>query len=175
MQREKALAVTGHRWQKLPFGEDESDARCVALVNIITGALTYRVEGGISHILCGLALGFDTLVAEAVIRLMETIYPYITMEAVLFCPNQSEPWTLEQKQRFERILTYCIAPPTITSPEYVKGCEMIRNRYMVDNSGVLLAGWDGSPSGTGNTVRYARETSVPVIQVNPRNLGKRRE
>jgi len=172
MQKQKALSVTGHRWHKLPFGENEDDSRCKALVGIITGELLQQIERGISHVICGMALGFDTLVAEAAINLQLTAYPHITLEAALICPEHAGKWRLEQRRRLDRILEYCVAPPTITSPVYKTGCEMVRNRYMVDASCILLAGWDGSPSGTGNTVRYAQEKQVPVVQINPRDLGK---
>lgn len=170
MQKKCTLSVTGHRWHKLPFGTDESDPRCKALVDSITRTLAKQIEAGISHIISGMALGFDTLVAEAVISL-QAAYPHITLEAALFCPEQTVKWQSCQRRRFERIMEHCLSPPTITSPQYIKGCEMVRNRYMVDSSCVLLAGWDGSPSGTGNTVRYAREKRVPVIQINPRKTG----
>ena len=45
-----------------------------------------------------------------------------------------------------------------------------RNRYMVDHADVLIAVWDGSPSGTGKTVRYAHQQGKSVITINPRTL-----
>ena len=32
-----------------------------------------------------------------------------------------------------------------------------KNEYMVDNSDYVIAVWNGKPSGTGNTVTYARK------------------
>lgn len=164
------MSVTGHRWHKLPFGTNEEDHRCVALVENINEILTQQFDDGITHIICGMALGFDTLVAEAVIRLRQTKYQHITLEAALFCPGQSDPWTPAQKKRFDKILQHCLQPLTITSPTYTRGCEMIRNRYIIDNSRVLLACWDGRPSGTGSTVKYAVKVGVPYIQTDPNSL-----
>lgn len=166
--RQETLSVTGHRWHKLPFGTNEKDPRCIALIETMTATLSSQFDDGITHVIVGMALGFDILVAEAVIRLRKTRYPNVTLEAALFCPGQSDPWTAEQRERFNSILQHCQQPPTITSPVYKKGCEMIRNRYMVDSSRILLACWDGMPSGTGITVKYAVSVGVPYIQINPK-------
>ena len=50
-----------------------------------------------------------------------------------------------------------------------------RNRYMVDQADVLIAVWDGSPSGTGKTVRYAHQQGKPVIIINPVSLDLTQE
>ena len=43
-----------------------------------------------------------------------------------------------------------------------------RNRYMVDHSGLLLAVYDGSPTGgTCFTIRYALQRGVPYIELRP--------
>ena len=42
---------------------------------------------------------------------------------------------------------------------------MRRNRYMVDRSSVLVACYDGKPGGTWNTIRYAMDKDVEVIQL----------
>lgn len=42
-----------------------------------------------------------------------------------------------------------------------------RNEWMVDNADVLLAVWDGSAGGTGNTVNYAIKQKVDIFRINP--------
>ena len=41
---------------------------------------------------------------------------------------------------------------------------------MVDHAEIVLAVWNGSPSGTGQTVWYARETGKPVWIIRPDTL-----
>ena len=130
MQKKGTLFVTGHRWHKLPFGTDESDLRCKALVGVVTRTLTEQIEAGISHVICGMALGFDTLVAEAFIRL-QAAYPHVTLEAALICPGQSGKWQPSRWQHLESILEFCLSPSTITRPVYVTVCEIARNRHLV--------------------------------------------
>ena len=45
-----------------------------------------------------------------------------------------------------------------------------RNKYMVDNSQIVIAVWNGKPSGTANTVKYAREQGKTVIVIDPQTL-----
>ena len=50
-----------------------------------------------------------------------------------------------------------------------------RNRYMVDHADVLIAVWDGSPSGTGKTVRYAHQQGKSVTVIDPVSLDVTQE
>ena len=50
-----------------------------------------------------------------------------------------------------------------------------RNRYMVDHADVLIAVWDGSPSGTGKTVRYAHQQGKSVTIIDPVSLDVTQE
>ena len=42
-----------------------------------------------------------------------------------------------------------------------------RNKYMVDHSAVVIAVWNGKPSGTGNTIRFAKERGCKIKIINP--------
>ena len=44
------------------------------------------------------------------------------------------------------------------------------NKYMVDNSQIVIAVWNGKPSGTGNTVKYAQEQGKTVFIIDPQTL-----
>lgn len=45
-----------------------------------------------------------------------------------------------------------------------------RNKFMVDQASIVIAVWDGSPSGTANCVRYAREMGRSIIYIDPTTL-----
>ena len=49
-------------------------------------------------------------------------------------------------------------------------CMQKRNRYMVDKADMVIAVWNGSPSGTGKTVAYAKEQGKPVLMIDPESL-----
>ena len=46
----------------------------------------------------------------------------------------------------------------------------VGNKYMVDNSQIVIAVWNGKPSGTGNTVKYAQEQGKTVFIIDPQTL-----
>ena len=46
---------------------------------------------------------------------------------------------------------------------------------MVDHADYILAIWNGCPSGTGNTVRYAHRKGKSIIVINPASLDVTRE
>ena len=45
-----------------------------------------------------------------------------------------------------------------------------RNRYMVDHADLLIAVWDGRPSGTGKTVQYTQQQGKPALVIDPKSL-----
>ena len=54
---------------------------------------------------------------------------------------------------------------------YTHGCMQKRNMYMVDSADRVIAVWDGSGSGTGNTVKYALSSGKPVYRIDPDTLS----
>lgn len=90
----------------------------------------------------------------------------ITLEAVLPCEDQDRKWRREDIERYRQILKRCdIVFPLQKS--YTSGCMEQRNRYMVDHSQFVIAVWDGQPSGTGGTIRYAKGLGKTVIVLAP--------
>ena len=45
-----------------------------------------------------------------------------------------------------------------------------RNEYMVDNSDIVIAVWDGTKGGTYNCVQYAKKLGKEIIYINPKEL-----
>ena len=43
----------------------------------------------------------------------------------------------------------------------------LRNRYMVDNSDLVIAVWNGTKGGTCNCVKYAKKKDKSIIFINP--------
>ena len=72
MERSKTCAFTGNRPQKLPWGEDESDYRCIAVKNRIREEVLAAIERGYDTFICGMALGGDTYFAEEVLEIKKT-------------------------------------------------------------------------------------------------------
>ena len=150
------LAFAGHRPEKLPWGSDESDPRCIALKRQIIEAVRTAAGEGYDTFLCGMARGCDFYFAEAVISLG------LRLEAWLPCPSQADRWSEADRSRYTALLMDCAAV-YMTEAAYSRGCMLRRNRKMVDAADGLLTVYDGSPGGTGAAIDYARKRGKRVI------------
>ena len=165
----KTCAFTGHRPQSLPFGFDESDKRCASLKSVMRDQIVALIENeGVTHFITGMALGVDMYAAEIVLDL-KSKYPHITLESAIPCETQAIKWPVASRERYYNIAAKC-DKETMLQREYTSDCMDKRNRYMVDHADYILAVWNGCPSGTGNTVRYAHKMSKSIIVINPASL-----
>jgi len=162
-ENEKSCSFTGHRAAKLPWKYDEADPGCIAFKEKLAAVISAVYESGITHFISGMALGCDMYCAEAVIELRRE-HPDITLEAAVPYDGQDEKWGASLQKRYRSILTAC-DKVTLIQDKYTPGCMMRRNRYMVDNSSVLIACYEGLSGGTWNTIRYAAEQDKEVIHL----------
>ncbi len=125
-------------------------------------------KDGIRHFLTGMALGVDTWAAEIVLSLRKQ-FP-VTLEAVLPCEGQNARWPLESRRRYQSIITQC-DKVMLLQTRYTPDCFDSRNRYMVDHSDLIIAVWNGSPSGTGNTISYARSMEKRICVIPAHTSG----
>ena len=161
--RQTACCFTGHRPAKLPWGDDESDVRCLALKARIRAAVESAILEGMEHFICGMAEGCDLYFCEIVLEL-KARYPHITLEAALPCPTQADKWSEASRARYRALLVRCDYE-TMVSAAYSSGCMQRRNRYMVDHASLLIAAHDGVPGGTRNTIEYALKRGVSVMDI----------
>lgn len=154
MNRETTCCFTGHRPDKLPWGNNEADPRCLALKTQLKEAVERAYAAGFRHFIAGMARGADLYFAEAVLAL-RVVYGDITLEAARPFKGQSDTWPLPDKRRYAKILELCDYE-TLVQSEYDRACMMRRNRYMADRSSRIIAIYDGVPEGgTAQTLAYA--------------------
>ena len=170
----KTCAFTGHRPQNLPFGFNEEDECCINLKKTLREQIINLIENeGVTHFISGMAIGVDMYAAEIVLDL-KARYPNITLESAIPCETQAVKWSMAQRERYYDIAARC-DKETMLQSRYSPDCMDKRNRYMVDHADYILAVWNGCPSGTGNTVRYAHKKGKPIIVINPVSLDVTRE
>lgn len=162
--KERTACLTGHRPKSLPWGYDESKASCgrfkTKLREIFEGAYQY----GLDTYLVGMAEGFDMIGAEILLDFKKT--HNIKIIAVVPHLGQESRWRPSQQERYQRILAQC-DDVIILSIQYYDGCLNDRNKYMVKNSSVCIACYNGKPSGTGNTIRFAKLNGNKIRIINP--------
>lgn len=160
--RATSCAFTGHRPAALPWGDDERDARCLALKAKLEDAIRTAYRQGFRHFICGMAQGADLYFCEGVVKLRSE-FPGITLEAAVPFPGQCDRWSREERERYRALLALCDME-TLIQQFHTPGCMQRRNRYMVDHAGLLLAVFNGNPqaSGTLGTINYALQQGVRV-------------
>ncbi len=160
-QREQTCCFTGHRPDKLPWGTDERDPRCLALKASILREVERLYLRGYRHFISGMARGCDLYFAEAVLELKER-YPLVMLEGAVPCESQAARWREEEQLRRQRILEACDVE-TLVQQHYDRGCMHRRDRYMVDRSSAILSVFDGSPGGTLYTLNYAMTRRLDIF------------
>jgi len=161
--RERSCCFTGHRPQKLPWGMNEGDPRCMELKLELAARLEAIYALGYRHFLCGMAIGCDMYFAEAVLALKDA-HGDVTLEAAIPFGDQPGRWNAAQRRRYNELIDRA-DEVTVLSIGYTSDCMMQRNRYMVDRSSLLLACYDGRPGGTMSTILYAERSGVKVVVV----------
>lgn len=163
MEFGKSCCFTGHRPAKLPWGYNENDPMCIEFKRKLYSVVEAVCESGVTHFICGMALGCDMYCAEAVIALRKRRVG-ITLEAAVPYDGQDERWPAESRKRYRDILMECDAVHLV-SDRYTPTCMMDRNRYMVDKSSILIACYDGKSGGTWNTIKYAMDRDLEIIRL----------
>lgn len=148
------IGVTGH--QKLP-------AEVIDFVRPRLDALLAR-RGEISGI-TSLAEGADQLFADAVLSQGGAL--------VVVLPSQGYEATFDTaiRARFRSLKSCARQVVTLDHERPTEAAFLDAGRWIVDNSDMIIAIWDGKPSrglgGTADVVEYARHLRVPVVVLWP--------
>lgn len=144
---------------------------CIKFKNDLFKIFTGAIEYGLTNYLIGMAEGFDMIGAEVLIELRKK-HKHIKIVAVVPCRNQQVRWSENQQKRYEKILSKC-DEVIVLAERYTATCMNDRNRFMVEQSSVAIACFNGKPSGTAKTIRFAKVSGCKVKIINPeeyRNL-----
>ena len=165
INRDNTCCFSGYRPEKLPWGTDEESQRCLALKEKLTIIAERMILSGIRHFICGMARGSDTFFCEAMLKLREK-HAGITVEAAIPYEKQASVWRDKDRERYIGLVSQCDFQ-TYVSREYSQNCMIRRNRYMVNNASVLIVVFDGKPGGTKNTLKYAAQRGLEIIEIVP--------
>ena len=165
MDASRTCCFTGHRPDKLPWGYDERDPRCLALKRSMAREIEGLYLRGFRHFISGMAQGCDLWFAEAALALREQ-YPDLSVEGAVPFPAQADRWPEAQRRRRADILARCDLE-TAVQQHYDRFCMFRRDRYMVDRSAAILAVFDGTPGGTQYTLNYAMDKKLEILLLDP--------
>lgn len=154
---EFACCFTGHR--VLSPNEEKS------IEPILAQCVRALAGRGVTDFLCGGAVGFDRMAAQAVLSL-RTLQGGVRLILVQPCRGQDRYYTKEERVHYQTILS--AADEVVCLAEhYYRGCMHVRNRYMVDHASCVVAYCTRQTGGAYYTVRYAEQTNKPVEYLRP--------
>jgi uncharacterized phage-like protein YoqJ len=153
--KNKTACFTGHRIL--------SQKKIERIVKRLNKEVDRIIEQGITAFISGGALGFDQIAASLIVSKKEQGAD-IQLIFALPCHNQDEKWTDRQKQLYRSLLNEADEIHYV-SEEYTPNCMNERNIFMVNNSAFCICALTKDISGTGQTVRYARQQGLEIINV----------
>ncbi len=166
MENNFTACFTGHRSQKLPWRFNEEDERCKSMKITLQSEIEKAIQRGYKTFLCGMALGFDMICAETVLGLKNK-YPDIKIIGALPCRTQDSEWAEKDRCRYRNLLKKLDGIRCIYDEYIGAECMLERNRYMVNNSSLLIALYNGLAGGTKSTIDYAKKQGLEIITIKP--------
>lgn len=157
---------TGHRPQGLPWGFNERDERCLKMVVELERVIVGAIQDGYSVFISGMALGFDMICAEKVLELKKS-YPHIKLIGALPCKTQDKLWKENDKKRYRDLISKLDGIRCIYDDYIGAECMLERNRFMINNSSLVIALFNGRNGGTKKTLDYAKEQGLKVVILKP--------
>lgn len=97
------VAFTGYRPEKMPFSEDEEDESYIRFREQQHKVINRLIERGYTEYLSGVAMGFDTWVAEDILEFRKK-NKSLHLECAIPFPEQDKKWEKSDQKRRQKIL-----------------------------------------------------------------------
>ena len=161
-----SVCFTGLRPQSLEWKFNEECDMCVEYKNKLKETIECLISYGFYNFISGMALGVDMYATEIVLTLRKK-YKNIKLTCYVPCLNQDVKWAGEYKKKYKEFLQKADNVVYVSEKNYFQGCYQIRNKKMVDNADLVVAGFSKNNQGKGtkSTVDYARKMKKPVLVV----------
>ena len=156
MNRQRCCCFTGHREDKLQRQQKE-------VLEDLKREITQAVEDGFTTFITGMAYGVDIWAGELILELRKKHRDIHLIAAVPFEGFDSH-WNESWRKRYRRLLKKADEVNYICGG-YASFAYQRRNEWMVDRSSRVIAVYNGEPSGTRNTINYAKKVDVPVVLI----------
>ena len=162
---------TGHRPDKLGNSWSVEHSISRSIQKEVYNWLKYILEHTDHlHVIAGGALGFDTHLALATLKLKQEV-GNVALEIAVPHKNFNGKWSGDDKEVFKLIASMSDEIHYVsTNSEFSLNDLELRNRYMVRKSDIVLALWDGSNGGTSNAFHFANRNNKPIIWLKPKEF-----
>jgi uncharacterized phage-like protein YoqJ len=164
---DKSVSFTGHRPNKLG-GYNENNPIMRKVKRDLDDLIGRAIKAEYFTFISGMALGVDIIAAEIVLKYKSKDERVKLIAAVPF-EGQEGNWSTQSQERWKRVIEQADDIVHVCEPGYAAWKMQKRNQWMVDNSSVVIAVWDGTKGGTGNCVNYAKKAKhqPKVIRIIP--------
>ena len=154
--RQHRCCFSGHRPEKLGASKE-------TVINGLKKEIRSAIADGFQTFISGMARGVDIWAAEIVLVLRDEGAAVRLICASPYRGFESR-WSRDWQERYRLVMGRADLVRFIC-PAYRRDCFQRRNEWMVDHSARVIAVYNGGPGGTRNTVEYAKQHSVPVVNI----------
>lgn len=163
-QKEKTVAFSGHRSERLPQSEEARKQ----LEQRVCEEIDRAIKDGYDTFFMGACYGFDLMCARQVLCRKRVLKPgdspKLRLIAAVPYEEQAVKWSEADRELYYNTLAECDDVVTLNT-HYKQGCFYERNRWMADRASRLICYYDGQGGGTGYTVDYARKKGLAIINL----------
>ena len=167
VNKESTVCFSGYRPHKFDFqlSGDEYDLFTKRLHSEIAKA----IERGYDTFLVGMAPSYDLIAAELVV-LARRAYSEMAIKLVCALPyanfKDSKHFNVEWRERYDSVIAQAAEIINVTEKDdWSNGCYDLRNKFMVDNSSLLICYSTGKSGGTKNTIKCATDNGIKVVNI----------
>ena len=154
----RSVCFTGHR--ELP---PVRSAEYRQLGAGTEAAVRRAIAQGARRFCCGGAEGFDLLAGKLVLLEQKR---HLDIQLVLLLPYTGFGESFAAGDRAELLRQKKAAEEVLyLSNHYFSGCMALRNRQLVENADLCIAYLKRAPSGTAQTVGFAKEKGIEIVYV----------
>ena len=158
-EEEKRLhrcCFTGHRPEKISATEE-------AVKAWLDKQIDQAIADGYTTFISGCAMGVDLWAAQ-IVQSRKKDNPSLRLIAATPWPGFGARWKDGWKEQYFDLLKTADMVVNICD-HYHKGVFRMRNEWMVDHSGRVIAYYNGTPGGTRNTIQYAEKKMIEVVML----------
>ena len=159
--RAKSCCFSGHR--SAHFDMDASYMGDI-MRGMLKKAINDAIAAGFTTFYSGMAVGFDIISAEMVIKQKCATLAEISLISVIPFAGQEKKWSKKWRERHDTILR-AADKIIVLNTHYIRGCYHERNRYLVDSSARLIGLLGDKTGGTKHTFEYAEKSGVEIVNL----------
>lgn len=147
---------TGHRPERLQLPEEQ-------VKEWLAEQIERAADEGYTDFISGMQRGVDLWAAEAVLKLINKDRQIRLIAACAF-RGMEENWEMDWQERYYHVLSQSYLVYYISDTPG-REAYFARNHWMVDRASRLIAVYSGAPSGTKETIEYARKMKRDIVLI----------